>query len=100
MVPSSSDDATIHLVDGPTLPRAVVDWLLDTTGRGITIEPQRDGRFKVTPADAMTTADRFFLQCHRPHVRAALAYIDQVSTWPSDRVSDSSTAPGGSKSPA
>jgi hypothetical protein len=84
MVPSSSD-ATVGLTDGPTLPRAVVDWLLDTTDRGIVIEPQPDGRFKVTPADALTAADRVFLQSQRPHVRAALAYIDRVSTWPTDR---------------
>lgn len=81
MAPSSSDDS-ISLVNGPTLPRNVVDWLIGVADRGITIEPQPDGRLKVTPADAMTPADRVFLQSHRPQVRAALAYIDQVATWP------------------
>lgn len=53
----------------------VVERLLDLAQRGATFSLVDEARFRVTPPDVLTDADRMFLQLRRDEARAVVGYM-------------------------
>lgn len=62
----------------------VADWhlvarLLDIEARGCTFQPEDNGRFRVTPADRLTPADRTVLRARRDEARRIIDYYSAMT---------------------
>jgi hypothetical protein len=72
----------VPLRDGPTLPLDVIEQILDFGDRGFRLTAYPDGSAGIGPSDALTRADRGWIDVHVLDLRAAIHYLDAVCAWP------------------
>jgi hypothetical protein len=76
----ASDYVTLR--DGPTLPLDVIEHVLDLGDRGFALVALPDGTASIRPGDALTPADRAWIDAHAFDLRAAIHYLARVCAWP------------------
>jgi hypothetical protein len=75
----SSASDFVCLVDGPIIPRLVLELLMDLELRGVKVSLDGDG-LAVEPGSCLTAEDRALIRRYRLHVLAVLSYVhDRMS---------------------
>lgn len=82
MATAIESDVFVPLVNGPSVPVAVVSFLIDLEWRGVELRLEPDGSVFAGPRSAVTATDLAFLRNHRDHVVAALLYISRQEQRP------------------
>jgi hypothetical protein len=76
-MPRKCDDTEwLTLRDGPSIPAPVIDLLFRLQEHGISVTRRAD-RLRITPASALTSADRAALMHWRPYVFALVQYLER-----------------------